>query len=192
MLYDKVGEFTKSTAEYEALLKANPKDADLMSDLGYSYYSRGDWVNAEIYLAKATELDPNHKKAWNNLGLARAQQGKWDDSFRAFCQAVRPADAHCNLAFVLAAQGNAGEAKAQYVQALRLDPALRVAQVALMRLENPQPRGNTAEGKGSKFDTAEAAAKVPTIAELEARMKLESTVSPVIAPVSDAKSADTQ
>ncbi len=192
VLYDKAGEFSKSTAEYEALLKANPKDADLLTDLGYSYYSRGDWGNAEVYLSKAVQFDPNHKKAWTNLGLALAQQAKWDDSFQAFCHAVRPADAHCNLAFILAAHGSKDEAKEQYRQALALDPGLRVAQTRLAKLENPQPHAAGSSAKKAKVDPVEAAAMVPSIVELEARMKLSSAGAPVVAPLCDAKASDSQ
>src|SRR5262249_25321510 len=159
-------EFQKATDEYEALLKAHPKDADLLTDLGYSYYCRGDWANAEAYLAKAVQFDPKHKKAWVNLGLARAQQGKWDDSFQAFCQAVRPADAHCNVAFILAAQGKTDEAKAQYRQALSLDPSLRLAHDALAQLENPHPHGAVSADAKTKLEPGEAACRVPTVAEL--------------------------
>jgi tetratricopeptide (TPR) repeat protein len=192
VLYDKAGEFQKATAEYEALIKANPKDADLLTDLGYSYYCRGDWANAEAYLAKAVQLDPNHKKAWINLGLALAQQAKWDESFQAFCQSVRPADAHCNIAFVLAVQGNTAEAKAQYRQALALDPASRLARAALARLDNPEGRADGSGRRREKFDPAIAAAQVPSIAELEARMKQEAVKTPVVTPLEEAKPSDAQ
>jgi Flp pilus assembly protein TadD len=190
-LYDKAGEFAKSAAEYEALLKAHPKDADLLNDLGYSHYCRGDWAAAEANLTKAVQIDPNHKKAWVNLGMARTQQGKWDDGFQAFCQAVRPADAHCNVAFLLASQGKTDDAKAQYRQALALDPGLRLARNALARLENP-PAPGAATTRKAKADPAEAAAQVPMIAELEARMKKETATGPAVVPEGDAKPADPQ
>jgi len=177
VLYDKVGNFTKSAAEYEILLKAHPKDADLLNDLGYSHYCRGDWPSAEACLTRAVQADPTHKRAWTNLGLAQAQQAKWDDSFQSFTKAVRPADAHCNVAFVMATQGSTTEAKARYQRALTLDPGLRMAQVALVKLDNPQGLTQTSgivPLKTTKYDAVEAAAKIPTFAELEARIKRES------------------
>ncbi len=135
VLYDLSGEFGKADAEYAELLPHAPKDPDLLNDLGYSYYCRGQWSLAEQYLAQAVQLQPQHKKAWVNLGLARAQQGKWEESLAAFQQAVRPAEAYCNLAFVLAAQGRTAEAVAHYRRALELDPSLRLAQAALAKLE---------------------------------------------------------
>lgn len=178
VLYDRVGEFSKSSTEYETLLKSQPKDADLLNDLGYSYYCQGDWANAEACLAKAVQQDPNHKRAWVNLGLARAQQSKWDESFEAFCKAVRPADAHCNMAFVLGAQGRSEEAKNQYRQALALDPGMRLAQAALARLENPQAAVDATAAKQAQRDPADAAADVPTIAEIEERLIKEGKLRP--------------
>lgn len=201
VLYDKAGDFSKSAAEYEALVKATPKDADVLNDYGYSHYCRGDWASAEGVLLRAVQADPNHKRAWVNLGLAQAQLGKWDDSFQAFCKAVRPVDAHCNLGFVLAARGNTDEAKDQYRRALALEPGSRLAHLALAQLDNPQraadrptvadgtnplgPGGRPRREKG--YDPVEAAAKVPSIQELEARMKLPGINNPIVVSSSDIK-----
>lgn len=135
VLYDLTGNFPKADAEYAELLRAFPKDADLLNDVGYSHYCRGQWSIAEQHLTQAVQLQPQHKKAWVNLGLARAQQGKIEESLQAFQQAVPPAEAHCNLAFVLAAQGDHAAALQHYQQALQLNPGLTLAQAAVARLQ---------------------------------------------------------
>lgn len=181
VLYDKAGDFTKSAEEYEALLRVRPKDADLLNDFGYSHYSRGDWAAAEQYLARAVQADPNHKRAWVNLGLAQAQQDRLDEAFQSFCRAVRPADAHCNLAFVLAAKSRTEEAKEQYRQALALDPSQRVARSVLGLMENPIPASQR-PAKKEKTDLTAAAARVPSVAEIEARMKKEAKGAAALQP----------
>lgn len=185
-LYDKAGDFGKSEPLYDALVKGAPKDAGLLNDYGYSRYCRGDWAGAAAVLAQAVQLDPKHQKAWINLGMAQAQLGQLDASFQSFCNAVRPADAHCNIAFALAVQGKTEDAKAQYRQALALDPGSRVAQMGLARLEKPpQPpsdRAATPKSDGKKTDLAAAAAKVPSVAEIEARLKKEGVLKPVELP----------
>lgn len=181
VLYDKAGEFSKSATEYDALLKAKPKDADLLNDLGYSYYSRGDWATAEGYLAKAVEADPNHKHAWMNLGLAQSQQEKWEESFQSFCKAVRPAEAHVNLGFALATRGKTAEAKEQYRQALALDPSQKVARSVLAMLENPVPAAERAAKKREKLSPGEPASRIPSVAEIEARLSKDAQ-TPVVLP----------
>lgn len=192
VLYDKFGDFSKSAAEYEAQIKAAPHDAELLTDFGYSHYCRGDWATAETALLKAVQADPNQKRAWVNLGMAQAQLGKWDESLRSFSKAVRPADAQCNIAFVLASQGNTDDAKERYRLALSLDPGLRVAQIGLSTLENPKPtEGKPDATKASeKSDPETAAARVPTIAEIEARMKSELSGTPVVVPAPEQKSVN--
>lgn len=138
VMYDQVGEFSKAAAEYEAALKLFPSDPDLMNDLGYSHYSRGDWAAAVEWLTKATQLKPDHKRAWVNLGLALGAQGKYAESYQAFGKAVKPAEACCNLGFVLAAQGKTEEAKTEYRRASELDPGLTLAKAALAKLDAPK------------------------------------------------------
>ncbi|OWK35253.1 tetratricopeptide repeat protein [Fimbriiglobus ruber] len=173
VLYDVAGDFSKADAEYQALLKADPKDAEVHNDFGYSHYCRGDWAAAEAHLSRAVQLDPTKKRASINLGLARAQQGKIEESFQAFSAAVRPADAHCNIAFVLAAQGKTELAKDQYRQALTLDPSLRQAKSALVKLDGTRdgsPGEAVAAQPPVKHDPAATAATVPTVEQLDARM----------------------
>ncbi|MDW8242886.1 MAG: tetratricopeptide repeat protein [Thermogemmata sp.] len=136
VLYDLSGQFAQADAQYGELLRAFPKDADLLNDIGYSHYCRGQWSTAEQHLLRAVQLQPQHKKAWVNLGMARAQQGRIEESLQAFQQAVSPAEAHCNVAFVLAAQGKHTEALRHYQQALQLNPGLTLAQAALSRLSS--------------------------------------------------------
>jgi tetratricopeptide (TPR) repeat protein len=137
VLYDRLDHQAQAMTEFRELLKKHPKDAGLLNDIGYSYYNRGEWAEAESHLRKAVAADKNLKRAWVNLGLALAQQGRYDEGLAAFGKAVTPAEARANLGFVLAAQGKRDEAKDAYRQALALEPTLKVAQAALAKLEAP-------------------------------------------------------
>lgn len=138
VLYDRVDEQARAMHEFQAQLKKKPKDATLLNDLGYSYYNRAQWVEAENYLRKAVSIDKNNKPAWVNLGLALAQQGKQEEALEAFSHAVSTAEAYANLGFVLAVQGKKPEALAAYRKALEMEPALKIAQGAVQRLEAPE------------------------------------------------------
>lgn len=135
VLYDRADEQAKAMHEFQEQLKKKPKDASLLNDMGYSMYNRGQWAEAENHLRKAVAADKNFKPAWVNLGLALAQQGKQQEALDAFSHAVSSAEAYSNLGFVLAVQGKKAEAMAAYRRALELEPALKIAQAAVQRLE---------------------------------------------------------
>lgn len=135
VLYDRAGEAGKAATEFRELLKARPKDADLLNDAGYSCYNRGEYGEAETYLRRAVDADKGHKRAWINLGLTLGQLGRSAESLAAFEKVVTPAEAKSNLAFVLATKGNRDEAIDYYRQALAADATLKSAQVGLAAVE---------------------------------------------------------
>lgn len=143
ILYDLQGEFIKGQSEFQQALKSKPKDANLLNDMGYSYYCQGMWEEAESHLRKAVAIQPKNGRAWTNLGLVLAQQGQYDASFDAFTKAVSPAQAKCNIAFVMTAQGRREDAKNLYREALASEPGLAGARLALAKLE-AAPRSDSA------------------------------------------------
>lgn len=139
VLYDQAEEFTKAQVEYEAALKANPTDPELLADLGYSYYCRGDWKRAEEVLRHVVGTHSGHKRAWMNLGLTLCATGRFEDGHDAFRRTGTEAEARVNLAFALAVQGRYDDAKQQYKAALQLEPGMKLARGALAALDNPRP-----------------------------------------------------
>jgi Flp pilus assembly protein TadD len=137
VLHDRQGDFHKANEEYEKALAMSPKDAELLNNIGYSYYCRGQLVEAESFLQRSLAISPHNTRAWNNLGMVLSMQNRHDESLKAFCKAVTPSQAHCNVAFVLAAQGRCDEAKAHYLKALELDPSQTLARNALAKLSEP-------------------------------------------------------
>ncbi len=123
--------------EYKLLLSKSPRDADLLNDIGYCYYNQGKWSEAEKFLRQALAVNAKHARAWINLGMALAQDHRYQESLEAFTKVVNPAQAQCNLAFIWLTQGKREEAVAAYRQALAMEPNLGVARAALERLERP-------------------------------------------------------
>jgi Tfp pilus assembly protein PilF len=143
VLYDRVGDASAAMPEYARALKEYPQDADLLNDLGYHHYNLGRWDEAEKCLRQAVTLNPKLSCAWTNLGMTLVQEGRTKESLEAFRHCVSPAEAQCNLAFLLTTQGKKEEARAAYQEALRLQPGLQSARAALAKLEAPVPRPAT-------------------------------------------------
>ncbi len=164
-LHAKTGQDDLALVEFDKALKASPKDAALWNDLGYFHYERGNWALAEQQYRKALELAPDNQKVWMNLGLALGQQSKYNDSLAAFEKAVRPAEARCNLAFVLGTQGKTEEARRLYLEALQIEPNLKLARVALSKLEQKSAsRTTTVPGHLALAAPTTAAATSPLAA----------------------------
>lgn len=136
-VYDRLGESKRALEEYQKALKAAPRDPQLLNRFGYFYYTRGQWQEAEEKFRQALAVSPNLPNAWINLGLTLGQQNRYDESLSAFGKVVSQAEASSNLAFVLTTQGKTEEAKKKYREAIALDPNLRIAQLALEKLEQP-------------------------------------------------------
>lgn len=183
VLYDKNGDFDKARVEYEQTLRNHPNDAETLNNLGYGYYSRGQWATAEEYLRKAVAANPQHPSAWINLGMTLAQQDRTDESLEAFSRVISPAQGQCNLAFILMTQGKRAEAKEAYREALRMDPTLQLAQGALAKLEGAAaPEGVFREAQSPRrrpMATALPDPAAPTVDEQPI------VIDPALAPASD-------
>ena len=57
-------------------------------DFGIELAQKQLWKEAEFRWEKAVELDPTYAAAWNNLGIAYEQQGKFDEAKKAYDKAT--------------------------------------------------------------------------------------------------------
>lgn len=144
VLYDRQGDFQKAQEEYHKALKQDPRDADLLNNMGYGYYSRGRWTEAELYLRQALAVKPKHPEATMNLGLCVGAQGRYAEALELFEKAATRAQARCNLAFVLTTQHKWPEAKRTYQAALQIDPDIPLARAALAKLDKAEQQAPAA------------------------------------------------
>lgn len=139
VLYDRQGQDDRAQAEYRKALEREPNNASLHNDFGYFHYQRGRYNEAEKWLRKATELDAPSGRAWVNLGLALAHQGRDAESLQAFGKALPPAEAKYNLGVVQAKLGRHDEARLTLEHALRLNPELRNGQALVAAIDAGGP-----------------------------------------------------
>lgn len=98
----------------ESLSKIQPKDAQVLYNLGIAYSELGQFDEAIIRLKKVVEIDPLHAHAWTGIGVAYQRMGKPSSALAPMQNAVdaSPEDGYAqrNLGALLLGLGNAQDA----------------------------------------------------------------------------------
>ena len=71
-LYFDAGRFQDAVEWYQAALKIHPKDVDVSTDLGISYYYMNQPDQALAQFDRSLGIDPGHAKTLLNIGIVRA------------------------------------------------------------------------------------------------------------------------
>ena len=124
----------------------------MLCDYGYSQYLQCEWNSAEYHLRQAVTVQPNGKRAHNNLGLLLAQTGRREQAVEEFKKAgCTIPQAHMNVGFVLTLNDQTAEAQQEYGLALSADPSSSEARSRLhaldelMAIHTPLPKSATVE-----------------------------------------------
>ena len=112
-------------------LRDDPRNGEVLGDLGYCYFLQGQLVKAESALAKAVAVEPGDARHRNNLGLVLGHLGRHEEALAHFRKAGAEADACYNLAFIYASQERVAEARHCFQMALNADPTHRPSREAL-------------------------------------------------------------
>jgi len=156
ILNDKQGKFHESADLYRKALALRPGDPDIFCDMGYSFYLQRRWAEAEINLRQSIALNPEHRRAHNNLALLMVRDSRLDDALAEFAKAGSdPVRAHMNLAFALTTDQRWELARAEYQRALALDPSCQLAKARLDQLNTlVAKRESAAAPAGARRDPA--------------------------------------
>lgn len=110
----------------EILLAAEPRNADVLYNLGMVYSDMGRTEDAIELLSRAVESDPENTNAFVALGVAYQRNGDLSEALESLRNAIAldPADsyAHRNLGGILASLGGLEEAEPHLREAVRLTP----------------------------------------------------------------------
>ncbi len=115
-----------------------PDQADLLGDMGYFCYLCSRSQEAEGYLRRAVELQPNQPLYGNNLALVLGEQGRDKESLDLFRRFGREEQAYANMAFVYAQRGQYAQALEMYNRVLTADPKDRTAATAMLQISKLQ------------------------------------------------------
>jgi Flp pilus assembly protein TadD len=98
VIADKRHDYARAEHYYLTALQREPRNPDLLSDVGYSYLLQGRREDSERCLMAATRLDPSHAKALHNLSLLYAANGDYDRAFDALRRALGESEARVQVA----------------------------------------------------------------------------------------------
>ena len=78
-------------ARHDAVIANDDRrsDAEAQVDFGIKVAQKKLWREATYRFLKATEIDPTYAAAWNNLGIAYEEQGKFAEANDAYEKALK-------------------------------------------------------------------------------------------------------
>jgi Tfp pilus assembly protein PilF len=135
ILADIKGEHAKAIEAYNAALAANPGDASLLNNRGYSLYLDGQHQAAsEDFLEAAAR---GAERAWLNLGLVRARQKRYPEAVQLMARNVELEVAYNDVGYIAMRQADFAVAERYFHKAIGLSPRyFEAAQRNLMELED--------------------------------------------------------
>jgi Flp pilus assembly protein TadD len=95
---DQLGNFKEARRYYQTALKMAPEEPAVLSNLGLSYILSKDLKQAETTLRRASANPRAEKRVRQNLALALALQGKFDEAEKVAGGDLPPEEASANIA----------------------------------------------------------------------------------------------
>lgn len=148
-LYDRSGAWDKAIAAYDRALEQKPDAAMVYNNRGFSHLLRRDAVAAIADFDKALQLDPGLAAARENLRLAFAWSGNYEEALVGVGRA-KMGQAYNNIGFVALLRGDLASAESYLLRSMEADPSFnRVANKNLEYLNNLKAiNARKTEGQG--------------------------------------------
>jgi tetratricopeptide (TPR) repeat protein len=147
-LQHRFGRPQEALEAFNRAIAADPSFSWPYHNIGRLYLDQGDLEQAQRWLAKAVEVNPNHWRAQFNLGVALHRARRYDEALTAYARAAtmdpEDADTHANMGWILVTTGRDVEGVRALQTAVRLDPSLeRERQYVDGRLGRDAGQGST-------------------------------------------------
>lgn len=114
---------------------AEPSMLDQEFELALSFHQQGNLEQAEMIYRKVLDTDPKHKHAWSNLGTIQSRKGRIEEAIKYYQKALEIdqqfSECWFNLGNCLRKGMNPAGAESAFMQALRCNPSMYGAAVAL-------------------------------------------------------------
>ena len=120
---------------WKKYIKLTGESPRAYSNLGFCYELAGRPEDAEAAYQKGIRKDPASVACHVNYGLMLVRRGRLGEGKLQLGSVLKPAEVHYNLGSLYESQGSKEQAKAEYRQALQLDPQFSEATTRLNELE---------------------------------------------------------
>lgn len=134
VIYAETKSFDKSIEIWQRYITISDNAPEGYGNLGYCYELAGSPKLAEATYQKGIEKNANNAPCRTNYGLMLARKGRIQEAVRMWNPVLTQAEIHYNLASIYLQDGRKQEAKAEYQQALNLDPTMIDARARLSDL----------------------------------------------------------
>jgi Flp pilus assembly protein TadD len=135
-LYDRSGGWDKAIDCYDRALEIKPDAAMVYNNRGFSHLLRRDAVAAIADFDKALQLDPNLAASRENLRLAFAWSGNYEEAMVGVGRA-KLGQAYNNIGFVALLRGDLASAETYLLRSMEADASFnRIANKNLEYLKN--------------------------------------------------------
>jgi tetratricopeptide (TPR) repeat protein len=147
VLYEKTDRFPESIKEMEIVLQMDSNNADAMNFIGYSYADRGiKLAEAEGLIRKALALKPGNAYMLDSLGWVCFRQNKFAEAIQYLKEAAAglPQDTTIaeHLGDAYAESGKIDEARAIYLQVMKLDPGHKTVPRKIEKLKKTDQKNS--------------------------------------------------
>jgi tetratricopeptide (TPR) repeat protein len=121
LLADRQGNHSLAVTYYDNALAANPGEANILNNRGYSKILVEDFDGAYRDLREATEVH-GHQQAWVNLGTLHARQGNYEQAVVALQEVLSHPEALNKVAEASILNGDNATAERLLKRAIKLSP----------------------------------------------------------------------
>lgn len=121
VIADRQENFEIAQSHYDTALEMQPLADAVLINRGYSKYLNKNYHAAELDFRAVIERGGNDK-AWRNLGLVYASQGRYEDALETFLQIGDERDAYNATGEIAMENGDIQEALYFLTEAVRLSP----------------------------------------------------------------------
>jgi len=124
--FHKIGKLEDAKKIYEAILKSNPNNFEVINLLGVVFLQLKKYDNAITLITRAIDINPDHPSLYNNLGATYKELGDYNSAIKNFKKTIELnpnyAGAYNNLGIIFKKNYQYKESYYYYQQSIKLNP----------------------------------------------------------------------